>query len=225
MPNKQNSRTQRNRKKASKGGSLVSAAGPVWPTGRTITELKSFFFSNSNYQLYHNTPVAMGNTVNLLDQIVVGNTSSTRVGNRIFVKHLRAHMVFNNKTDRPNVSYRVVVTAAPTNTNTDTYGELMYGGNLTAIHVPTNSLLMYDSVFPLNQGSGMDNNVTPNKERSFNHVIDIPVNKSVVFSTIDGKATTTLSVWFICYDAYGTLTTDNIASVPSVTYALDYTDT
>lgn len=224
MPNKQLTRTPRNRKKTGNRDSNMAVAGPVWPTGRLTTELKSYFFNNTNYQLYHNQPVAMGNVLNLLDQITVGNSSVTRVGNRIFIKRLRARMVFNNKVDRPNVSYRVVVTAAPTNTNTDSYGELMYGGNITSVHVPSNSLLLYDSVFPLNQGSGMENNVTPNKERSFNHAIDVPINRSVVYNTNDGKATTCLTVWFICFDAYATLGSDNIASVASLTYALDYTD-
>lgn len=133
-------------------------------------------------------------------------------------------MVFNNKSDRPNVSYRVAVTAAPTNTNTDNFSELFSGGGITGVHAPQNSILLYDCVFPLNQGSGMDNNITPNKERSFNHTFDLPINHSVQYNLNDNKASTCISCWFVAYDAYGTLTTDNIASVPQVTWAFDYTD-
>jgi hypothetical protein len=178
---------------------------------------------NGNYQLYHNTPVTMTNTLNLIDSIAVGTASNQRIGNRIFLKSLRANIVFNNKGDRPNVSYRVAVTAAPTNTNTDSFAELFASGGFTGIHVPQTSLLLHDATFPLNQGSGMETSANL-KERSFNHTFVIPLNHPATYSPVDGKCTTTLTTWFIAYDAYGTLIVDNIASVAQVTWALDYTD-
>jgi hypothetical protein len=223
MPNKQSSRT-RPRRKTNGNRSGLGAAGPVWPSGRNAPEVRFFTFQGSNYQLYHNVPVAMANAVSLFDNITQGVGLGQRVGSRIFAKRLRARFVFNNKTDRPNCSYRVAVTAAPASTNTDAFSELFSQGGFTGVHAITNSLLLYDTVFPLNQGSGMENNMTPNKERSFNHTLDIPLNHAVVYSTADSKATTALTVWLVAYDAYGTLTTDNIASVAQVTFSIDYTD-
>lgn len=224
MPNKQTSRTRTKRNTNGSRGGTMAAAGPVWPVGNAKTELKTYAQYFSNQQLYHNSAIGMNNNANLVDNITQGTGVTTRIGNRIFVKRLRARFVLNNKTDRPNVSYRIAVTAAPTNTNTDSFGELFASGTFSATHVLTNSLLLYDTVFPLNQGSGMDNNVTPNKERSFNHVLELPINRPVVYNVNDGKASTCITVWLIAYDAFGTLTTDNIASVASCTWALDYTD-
>jgi hypothetical protein len=207
MPNKQSSRT-RIKRKTNGMGSLTSAA-PVWAVGASLPEIKTYATQGANYQLYHNTPVSMANSPNLLDGIIQGVNQASRIGNRITLRRLRVRIVFNNKIDRPNVSYRVAVTAAPVSTNADTFGELFNGGGITGTHVRPNSQLLYDTVFPLNQGSGM---VTPNKERSFNHAFEIPFNHPVVYSTADGKATTNLTVWFVAFDAYGTLITDNIAS-------------
>lgn len=223
MPNKQ-SRTQIKRKTNGRGNRSMVASAPIWAPGRSGTELKTVANQNGNYQLYHNTAAAAFNTVNLFNAIVQGTALSQRIGNRIFAKRLRMRAVFNNKTDRPNVSYRCCVTAAPAATNTDTFSELFVGGGLTGLHVPTNSELLHDVVFPLNQGSGMDNNVTPNKERSFNHTFEIPLNHPVVYNGADGNATTQLTIWFVAYDAYGTLVTDNIASVAQISYAIDFTD-
>lgn len=224
MPNKQSSRTQIKRKTKGQGNRSMVAVAPVWAPGNAGTELKTWFYQNSNYQLNHNTPTPGFNYPNLLDQITQGVTLSSRVGNRIFVKRLRARLVLNNKTDRPNVSYRICVTAAPPGTNTDTFIELFYGGGLTGIHMPTGSQLLHDTVFPLNQGGSMFTSATP-KERSFNHTFEIPLNHPVVYSAADQKATTQLTIWIVAYDAFGTLVTDNIASLALGTVAIDFTDT
>jgi len=223
MPNKQQSRT-RSKRKTNGSRPDLGAVGPVWPTGPNTPEVKAYTTQSSNAQLYHNVPVYMANTLSLFDSITQGAGFGQRIGSRIFAKRLRVRVVFNNKVDRPNCSYRVAVTAAPTNSNTDAFNELFSGGGFTGIHAITNSQLLYDTVFPLNQGSGMENNVTPNKERSFNHTLEIPLNHPVVYNTADNKATTTLTVWFVSYDAYGTLITDNISSVAQVTWSIDYTD-
>jgi len=223
MPNKQ-SRTQNKRKTKGRGSQVMVASAPVWAPGGSGPELKTWSSQNGNYQLYHNVPVAALNSTNLLDSIALGTGVSQRIGARIFAKRLRGRIVFNNKPDRPNVSYRCAVTAAPAAPNSDFFSELFVHSGITGIHLPTNSLLLHDAVFPLNQGSGMENNMTPNKERSFNHTFEIMLNHPVVYNTADGKCTTQLTVWFVAYDAFGTLITDNIASVAQVTMAIDYTD-
>jgi len=222
MPKKQ-SRTQPKRNTRGKGYGGNAVAAPVWAPGTSRTEVKTYVSQGSNFQLYHNTPVTMQNLPNILNQITQGAGVTQRIGNRIFLRGLRVRMVLNNKTDRPNVSYRVACTAAPVSPNADAFAELFAGGGLTGLHYRPNSLLLYDTVFPLNQGSGMEN-AALNKERSFNHTFEIPVNHSVVYNAGDNVATTALVVWILAYDAFGTLITDNIASVAQVTFALDFTD-
>jgi len=203
---------------------MVSSAAPLtWGGGGAREELKFYAAQSGNFALYHNSPAAYFNLTNLLDSIAVGNTVNTRVGNRVFVEELQIRMVPNNKTDRPNVNYRVSVCAAPASSNTDAYGELFYVGGITGTHMPGNSHLLYDATFPKNQGSGMDNNVTPNKERSFTHDLTIPIRKPVVYNTNDQACSTRLIAFITAYDAYGTLTTDNIA-VAQTTWRLLYTD-
>jgi len=223
MPNKQISRTRKQPKSATKSGP-TGAAPATWAAGGRQTELKSFFFNGSNYQLYHNVAAPYTNVTNMLDNITLGTQPYQRVGARIFLRHFECVLVLNNKTDRPNVSYRFVVVAAPTNTNTDTFSEMFSGAGFTSIHVPNNSLLLHDSIFPINQGSGMENNVTPNKERSFTHRVSFPINKPVTVNTNDGAFSTRLVAFVVAYDAYGTLTTDNIASVAQTSYRIMFTD-
>jgi hypothetical protein len=215
---------RRQRKQTRAGNGNSTAAGPVYPAGNGGAELKSRFTSFSNYQLYHNVGSAINNTPNLLNDIALGTGPNQRIGNRIFLKNLRVNMVLNNKTDRPNVSYRVVVTAAPASAQTDSFGELFFSAGYTAQHYPTNSLLLYDQSFPWNQGSNMNQNSIPDKERSFVHCLQVPINKPIVYSTVNGEASTSLSVWVITFDAHATLQTDNIASIAQCVYALDYTD-
>jgi len=224
MPTKQSRKQSNPRKTRTKGRDTLAPAGPVWPSGRQTTELKSFITQSGNYQMYHNVAVTMTNTLNLFDSIVQGTNYGQRIGNRIHLHRLRARIVFNNKFDRPNVSYRVAVTAAPTNINTDSFAELFGSyGAFTGIHSTQNSQLLHDAVFPFSQGSTQEV-IATSKERSHNHTLDLSINRPVVYSLSDGKATTTLTVWFISYDSYGTLSTDNISSVAQVTWELDYTD-
>lgn len=200
------------------------AAPNPFGVGKQVTELKFFAFQTSNTQLYHNVPLTAFNTTSLLDTISIGTGYGNRIGNRIVIERIRASFVLNNKPDRPNVSYRVVCIAAPATESTNTYAELFAGGVFTGHHVPANSLLLHDTTFPQNQGSGMDNNVTPNKERSFTYRFEVPISKPVVYNSASGYASTCISVYVLCYDAFGTLTTDNIASVAQSSIAFDYTD-
>jgi len=223
MPNKQTSRTRKQPKSATTRTALT-AAPPTWAAGGDRTELKNLFFNGSNYQLYHNVAASYTNSTNLLDNIALGTQSYQRVGARIYLRHFDCVLVLNNKTDRPNVSYRFVVVAAPTNANTDTFTELFSGAGFSSIHAPTNSLLLHDSIFPINQGSSMENNMTPNKERSFTHRVSFPINKPITTNTNDGLFSTRLVAFVLAYDAFGTLTTDNIASVAQTSYRIMFTD-
>jgi len=186
-------------------------------------EVKFFDQRWSNQQLYHNVGTTWNATTNLLDTILNGNTVLTRIGASIYVKGLDFRFVLNNKTDRPNVSYRILVAATPSTAAADAFDEIVGGAAFTGTHLPTQSVLLYDATFPKNQGSGMDNNVTPNKERSFNHVAYVPINNTVTYS-VTGICQTRLVGYVICYDAFGTLTTDNIASVAQASLRIDFAD-
>jgi hypothetical protein len=224
MPNKQSRKqsTRRPRRKAS-SGTTPSSAINVWSNSSPKMEIKFFDTRWSNQQLYHNIGAKWNNTVNMLDLISNGNTVFTRIGASIFVKGLDFRLVLNNKTDRPNVSYRVVVVATPATSSADSFDEIVGGGAFTGTHVPIQSVILHDATFPNNQGSGMENNVTPNKERSFNHSAYIPINRAVTYGTDNGCQTRIVG-YIIPYDSYGTLTTDNIASLAQASWRIDFVD-
>jgi hypothetical protein len=184
--------------------------------------LKSWSEQSGNFQLNHNTPVPYFNKSNLLDSILQGTSAQQRIGNKIFIKELEVALILNNKFDRTNVCYRFAVTASPSTTGTDAAVELFAGSGITGIHAPQNSILLHDATFPTNQGSSQSAGVQ--KERSHVHRVRIPINRAVVYNTSDGTCATRLVGWVTAYDAFGTLTTDVIASVPQTSYRILYTD-
>lgn len=218
MPKQQITRTRKTRK--SRGNNRASVAPAIWAPGSSGTELKWYYGLQGNYQLYHNNPVNYFNLGNLLDSIITGTSQSQRVGNRIFLKDATFSLTCNNKSDRPNVTYRFVVCAAPAAFNTDAFSELFAAGVFSSPHIPTNSMLLHDAIFPVNQGATM---YTSTKERTSSHTVSLRINKPVVYNS-DGTATTRLVAFLVAYDSFGTLVTDNIASLATTSWILTYTD-
>jgi hypothetical protein len=177
----------------------------------------------SNQQMYHNVGVALNGVGNMLDGITQGTGFNQRIGLSIKLKRIVANIVFNNKSDRPNVSYRVMVIAAPSTTSVDTFIELTSGGWYSSVHLPSNSVVLHDAFLPLNQGSTQVVEAIPARERSHVHRFDVPIDHLVQYNT-DSLCQTRLTTWVICYDAHGTLTTDNIASVAQASTRVDYID-
>jgi hypothetical protein len=153
--------------------------------------------------------------------ITLGTAYDKRVGNKIFVKDLEFIMMLNNKDTRPNVTYRVSVVACPATGSTDDYSELFVSGAFSGNFITNNAVLLYDQIFPTNQGSTMS---TPTKERTHAHRFTISVNKPVVYNTIDGACQTRIIAFVNSYDAYGTLVTDNIASIAQGSHKVTYVD-
>jgi len=218
MPNKQSRKQRSKARPPRKQQQLVNA----WSSGVRGPEMKFNNSHFSNQQLYHNVAAALNNTTNLLDNIVQGTGVTNRIGLSIMVKRLQLRLVFNTKGDRPNVSFRVAVTASPTTASSDTYTELFSGGWFAGVHLPTNSILLSDATFPHNQGSTMDNTAFL-KERSHIHTLDLPIGHLVTYNT-DQLCQTRLSVWLICYEQHSTMPTDNIASLAQASWRLDFTD-
>jgi hypothetical protein len=217
---KSNSRTQQPKSRRRRNGNAQAAPG-VYAPATSSTELKAYYESNSNFQLYHNTPAVYFNLSNLLNQITTGTGFNNRIGNKIHVKKLDLLMVINNKFDRTNVCYRFLLFAAPATTGTDGANELFHSGAFTGLPVIQNAVLLHDTAFPLNQGSSQSAGVQ--KERSHIHRASIAINRAVVYNT-DGNCATRLIGWVVAYDAFGTLTTDNIASVSQTSWRITFTD-
>ncbi len=219
-------------RKARRPGDAVSRSQPnPFPVAPSGPELKMMYNGVNDQQIYHNVPLAMFNAVSLLDAIAVGTASYQRVGNLITLREIALRMLVNNKADRPNVTYRLTVVAVPGVTvSTDTWPELFTGSSGSATQpinghpIPGVAKVLYDRYF-----GGGTYSVTPitsggtAKERSFHHNCRIKLNHPVRY-TGDGVAGTRLCCYINAYDAYGSLTTDNIASIANAGYALYFTD-
>ncbi len=199
---------------------LVSTVS-AWARGGQSPEVKDYHALYNNVQLYHNVGTSLGNVVNQFDNIPQGTAGYQRLGNKIFIKDLEMILVLNNKADRPNVVYRVMVVAAPATASADTFTELFYGGNFSGCLYRPNSICLHDALIASNQGSLM---TAPTKERAYTHRAMIPINKMVNYDPLSGKCATTLNIYIAPYDAYATLTTDNIASVAQASMRIGFVD-
>jgi len=224
MPTRNIRRKSRKQAGRSIGGLAQLGAVAPWSSLSRQPELKMHTLASSNQALYHNTAAQFGNVSNFLDGVAVGTGYYTRIGNQIRVKRLVMRLVLNRKTDRPNVSYRVIVLATVPGSGVDAFSELFEGSAFTSICKPGVCQVLHDVVFPRDQGGVMTQQVTPDKERSNTYECSIDIDRAVAYST-DGSCLTVVRGYIIAYDAYGTLTTDNIASIPQGLLGVQFIDT
>jgi hypothetical protein len=81
-------------------------------------EIKEFYTSGNNLQLYHDgsNGVAVGNatpTIQPIAGIAQGTANGQRIGDDVHVKDASIRLWLSNKSDRPNVMYRVAVVLVP----------------------------------------------------------------------------------------------------------------
>lgn len=199
-----------------------------------MCETKFFDSGAENVNLYHNVGYSAAYAgasnpyatyVNLLG-LEQGSTATRRIGDSAWSVGLSINLWLSQKGDRPNVGYRILVLQYP-----DTAYGAAYSGINQKIFYPSaqgNSLLervdtdmynvVYDKVIqPINQ-SGKNNT---DFEHSHVHKFYIRTGRSVVYrsNSVDGATTipkdmrNRLVLYVVPYDHYGTLVTDNIASV------------
>lgn len=161
-------------------------------------------------ELYHNgvsRTVINGNT-NLPTQ---GTLGTERVGDEIFVKGFMCRFMFGQKADRPNVSFRIIV-ANVNKAYLYSYSAWFRSITGNVLLDPVNA----DVVKVIKQYTIRPNqaalSATGDKEYTFAHKLWIPVGRKYRFPTVGNDADCdNLYVFVIAYDAFGSLTTDNIA--------------
>ncbi len=189
--------------------------------------MKITTFGSNDMQLYHNVPNNLANATSMLDAINVGTAVYQRIGNRIRLRKVLVNALLNNKDSRPNVTYRVVACMSPYSASTDTFGELiaLTGTTpyITAPLYPGLVKILCDKYFGGGASSVTSISGTTLKERTFPLKLEFNCNADVQYDAV-GVAQTRLQIFVIAYDAYGTLTTDNIASIPTVSVGLYFED-
>lgn len=215
---------QKMRKTKKVGGVLVNSQPSVFARTTARPELKFAGASDQNIQLYHNVAYNVGNTTNLLDAIGQGGVSNQRIGNRITLKRISLRILLNNKADRTNVSYRITGVLCPATAVQDSFSELfsVSGSNITATPIPGTCVVLFDRTIG-GGNSSVTAVATTTKERSFFFNFAKELSGDVVY--VNGYCSTRLAIFVNCYDAYGSITTDNIASIPASYVGMYFTDT
>jgi len=203
-------------------------------------EKKYYDAAEENVQLYHNVgkSVAYSGAVypyafymNPLG-LQQGTSSGQRIGDKIQSTGLSVKMWLSQKSDRPNVMYRILVLAYP---DLDIGGLSAYigvnqrifypldAGNAMIENVQTDNFnVVYDRVIRPIAQSGYPN--PTGKEHSTYHRFYIPTNRVISYRDDTAGGSTVipknqrdrLAMFVIPYDAWGTLVTDNIASMAYV---------
>lgn len=179
-----------------------------------------------NIQLYHNagfsstTDGSVGQALNLL-LTAPGTTEHERVGTDIIAVGIKCKLWLSNKSDRPNVLYRIIVYGNNPSTTDSTAAD----SRTTGLFDPTTGLntqicnintkkftVHYSKILRVRNADYVSG-----KEISMATSFYIPLKmRRVVFeSSSSSVPKDKKDIWhmaIIPYDAYGTLVTDNIAS-------------
>lgn len=203
-------------------------------------ERKYYDAATENVQLYHNVgpsvayPLAVYPYAFYVNPLGLqqGQTSGQRIGDKIQSTGLSVKLWLSTKSDRPNVMYRVLVLAHPdleiggANKFTGVNQRIFYpldAGNAMIENIQTDNFnVLYDKIIKPIPQSGYPN--PTGKEHSTYHRFYIPTNRVISYrdDTLGGSTVIpknqrdNWAMYVIPYDAYGTLVTDNIASMAYV---------
>lgn len=207
-------------------------------------ETKYFDIAEENVQLYHNNGTASTLTSNPGSLQIIfnpwadisqGTGRSNRIGDRIIPRGMSLKIWFANKSDRPNVMFRVIICRAPkiVTGTTVTYNS-MYPFQPADLGTTNNQMILpldkdrgvkafYDKTFNLQLGTsnteipilgyvGKESHMTKKfwiKSKGRPIQFDPAAGATTIYTIVNNP----LLVYVIPYDSFGTLKTDNIASV------------
>jgi len=206
-------------------------------------ETKYYDIAEENVQLYHNNgtsttllsnPGSLQTIFNPWADIPVGTGRNQRIGDRIIPRGMSLKIWFANKSDRPNVMYRVIILRCPkvVTGSTTSYNNLYpfqtadLGSNGNQMIMPLDKdrgfKAFYDKTFNLQLGNsssevpilgyvGKECHMVKkfwikSKGRAIQY--DPGAGAGVLYSIVNNP----LLVYVIPYDSFGTPKTDNIAT-------------
>lgn len=218
------------RKSAKKVMTVKAVRNIARKTVMKLAETKVSETAFENKQLYHNIlDKAENNTMYTTQGVTDGDTQGTaqqRVGDMIQATKLWFRVMLFNKSDRPNLHYRILVVRQQTDRDGqyrpqlpgDFELETLSGnGNLLfASSAMERSTVVYDKTITLNSPNGWVDGLDNHKEVSkiVNINYKIPKTHQKVLYDDGGSVPKRFiyQLYIVPYDSYGTLTTDNIAS-------------
>ncbi len=203
----------------------------------SVAETKHCFRVDLNKQLYHNAgasgfQIYTGILYNLNgtadEDAPSANRYDSRIGDEIYLQDLELRFWLSNKADRPNVMYRIVVFKYYDTVNQPTA--------ISAVLTPTgNCILDYCEeskitvlrdmrVIPGGTDFSLEPSSTQREKSTFRRML-IPFNNTKIKYRETGAQPKDwdIGVAVVAYDAFGSVTLDNIASF-SWNYRLRFKD-
>lgn len=206
-----------------------SKRGYITRTVRSIvnkmSETKFRRLDTENSQLNHNVGLAGTPGPVVYSHLLRTNTGISqeeRIGDTVWAKYLKLRIWLSTKSDRPNVMFRIMVVSTPTDqylTAAPSNFWRNYSGNKILDYVNTDMYsIIYHRIVKITHGDTSLESGSARHEASKMHNIYIPLNRKVSYQTdtsgtpVPKSARNCLSLVIVPYDAYGTLTSDTIAS-------------
>jgi hypothetical protein len=164
-------------------------------------------------ELYHNAPVLLPLNA-LANQPAQGTRDDQRIGDRINLTGFKLRLMFGQKDNRPNVTFRWWILDAPKGTtytasawfDRTTNNYLLDDVNSDMIKTVKTGVIRPNQASLLSAGA---------LEYTFSRKITCSRKRLVKFQTDAATENSDTDLWFlvVAYDAYGSLVTDNIAYV------------
>jgi hypothetical protein len=184
------------------------------------SETKTSSFSQENVQLYHNGLHFHNNLLYTTNGSESGDAPgivAMRIGDELYLQSLRLKMWFSNKNDRPNVIYRVLLYWYDVQVPPSTVSEIFNSSGNLLLQTPNreNITVVADKYIR----NVRDSDGTTKEHSTLKFINKNWKGRKIVYNDTFGSTVPkdrSLAFAVMCYDAYGTLITDNIASAPAV---------
>ncbi len=182
-----------------------------------IPEKKVFGFREENIQLFHNKPLYLGSWLSCKEGTADDNSGAAgrliRIGDELYLRNINIRFWLSNKLDRPNVMYKLVLFW---------YDSKETLSDQVVYFTQTNKMLdryNNEKISIIDQQTIFSGPMYLNGTEKFEHSYLCTLkgawkSKKVKYNeggSVPKKRDIGLAI--ACYDAFGTLQTDNIASV------------
>ncbi len=193
---------------------------------RGTMETKTVGKNNENQQLFHNKALYKGELLATSQGVADPDNQSTnaaRIGDEILLRNVNVRFWLSNKLDRPNVMYKLFLFWYTQGATLDDTLCFFTQGNKMLDRINNENIGIID------QKTVFSKNMYLNGTEKFEHSQLCTLNgnwkgKKIIYD--QGGATPkkrNIGFCVVCYDAYGTLQTDNIASL-AYDYATRFQD-
>jgi len=184
-------------------------------------ETKNTHFIEENIQLYHNVPQIVYDNLNTTQAVTENNTGTSnfacRVGDKVIARGLSYKFWFANKLDRPNVMYKIIFYKYRSNTvpTAPYYAQGTSNYMIRDIDVEKYKII---KIVNFNLQTSAQKLVTGDTfggaEGHRAVSVWLPMNnQQIVYENGTGyPRMQDIAYSVVCYDSFGTLITDNIAS-------------